>query len=304
MSEITREGWGEWMEPTLRETYGLGFNYGNIWERLFRIEESEKRREEVAEYVHPDVIVQTDEGTPYKRLQVRKAYLSSVINLEFSGEVKITQQFIEDNMYREISEETYGLGNAVQRKIAKDGASQFFNGFSSVTTPDGLSLFNGSHTLKYGGTTTSGNNQNIAFSSDAFAAARQDLLSTLDENASINPFGEGRLQVIVPPGLDVYANQVARSPYQSDVANNAVNVFDIEVICWPTLAEATQAGYSFGQIQWYVRDPMLARNYFFWRIHPESRMVDDIASAAVLFQTRTRYSYLTSSWRGMWGSKG
>jgi hypothetical protein len=304
--QVTREEFIEWQEPTLREVYALGFNYGDEWIKAFREEESEKRREEINEFVYPDVVVQTDEGAPYRRLNIRRGYLTNVINLEFTGEIKITQTFIEDNMYEEIYDGTYGLANAIQRKIAKDGTSQLFNGFGPVQSPDNLSLFNPAHTLLYAAAgVTSGNGGGVVpLSSAALANAIADMNQTLDENGSVDPFGIGAVQLIFPPYLRLLATQLCKSPYIPDTANNAINPFEIEPICIPQLFEAGQAGYSFQNTQWYLRDPMLARNYFFWRVHPQTRMVNDISSSSVLFQSRVRYSFLTSTWRGLWGSQG
>jgi hypothetical protein len=302
---VTREEFIEWQEPTLREVYALGFNYGDEWMKAFRIEESEKRREEINEFVYPDVVVQSDEGAPYRRLNIRRGYLTNVINLTFTGEIKITQEFIEDNMYEEVYDGTYGLANAIQRKIAKDGTSQYFNGFSSVQSPDNLSIFNAAHTLLYAASgVTSSNRTDTPLSSASLANAIRDMNQTLDENGSVNPFGVGSLQLIVPPALRLLATQLAKSPYIPDTANNAINPFEIDVIVIPQLYEAAQAGYSFQNTQWYLRDAMLARNYFFWRVHPQTRMVNDINSSSVLFQSRVRYSFLTSTWRGLWGSEG
>ena len=302
---VTREEFIEWQEPTLREVYALGFNYGDEWMKAFRIEESEKRREEINEFVYPDVVVQSDEGAPYRRLNIRRGYLTNVINLTFTGEIKITQEFIEDNMYDEIYDGTYGLANAIQRKIAKDGTSQFFNGFSSVQSPDNLSLYNTAHTLLYAASgVTSSNRIDTPLSSAAFNNAVAAMNVTLDENGSVDPFGVGSLQLIVPPSLRLLATQLAKSPYIPDTANNAINPFEIDVVVIPQLYEASQAGYSFENTQWFLRDPMLARNYFFWRVHPQTRMVNDINSPSILFQSRVRYSFLTSTWRGLWGSEG
>ena len=302
---VTREEFIEWQEPTLREVYALGFNYGDEWMKAFRIEESEKRREEINEFVYPDVVVQSDEGAPYRRLNIRRGYLTNVINLTFTGEIKITQEFIEDNMYEEIYDGTYGLANAIQRKIAKDGTSQYFNGFSSVQSPDNLPIFDTAHTLLYAASgTTSSNSSSNALSSAALNSAIAAMNNTLDENGSVDPFGVGSVQLIVPSDLRLLATQLAKSPYIPDTANNAINPFELDVVVIPQLHEAQQAGYSWYATQWYLRDPMLARNYFFWRVHPQTRMVNDINSPSILFQSRVRYSFLTTTWRGLWGSQG
>jgi hypothetical protein len=199
------------------------------------------------------------------------------------------------------------LGNAIQRKMAKDGTAQLINGFSSVTTPDNLPLFSTAHTLLYAatGVTCPNSIAAIPLSSASLAQAIDQMNRTLDENGSVNPYGVGALQLGVPPYNRLLGTQLAKSPYIPDTANNAVNPFEIEVIVIPQLYEASQLpGVTWQNTQWYLRDPMLARNYFFWRIHPQIRMVNDISSASVLFQSRVRYSFLTPTWRGLWGTQG
>jgi len=314
MSQTARAEFMEQMEETLFKAYGLGFNYANQWERVYRIEDSQKMAEEIEEFVHPSVVVQTDEGSPLARLPIRKAYLTRVVHLTFTGEVKITWEFIRDNKYREIEKNIWGLGNAIQRKIYKDAMALFYNGFSSVTVPDGSgtpAALYGTHNLKFatGSVTTDSNGSTAALNSDNFNTAVTDMLETLDENGDVNPFGMGKLQLIVPPKLKKQALQIIHSPYEADTMNNAINVFngatkdgwDVEVVCLPLLIETTQA---YKNTQWYLRDPAMAEDYYFWRERPDTWMVNDINSLGVLYQCKVAYSFMIPTWRGKWGSKG
>lgn len=318
MSQVARADFMEQMEETLKMAYGLGFNYANQWEKVFRVEDSTKMAEEIEEFVHPSVVVRTDEGGPLARLPVKKAYLTRVVHLTFTGEVKITWEFIRDNKYREIEKNVWGLGNAIQRKIYKDAMAMHYNGFSSVTVPDGngtpVSLY-GAHNLKYaaanGAAVTSFNNSGgtASLGADSFNDAVSNMLETLDENGDVNPFGMGKLQLIVPPRLKRQALQLVKSPYESGTANNDINVFngetadgwDVEVVCLPLLIETAN---SFKNTQWYLRDPMMAEDYYFWRERPETWMVNDINTLGVLYQCKVAYSFMLPTWRGKYGSQG
>lgn len=305
-AQVNRGEFIEYMEDTLREVYTVTFEGGASWEEVFDVKDSTKRREEVSEFTGPDVVIQTDEGTPYQRVQVRKAYTAATVHLTFTGEVKITHEMMRDNLYEEINQRVWGLADAMQRKIYKDAMQLFYNGFTSVLTPDGVSLYSTAHTLKFAAAgVTSSNRNDVPLNSDTLFNAIADMLETKDENGSISQgFGEGTLQLIVPPRLLKYAEELVGSDKTPDSNNNAINVyknkFKIEVVCLPLLAEAS----TISATQWYLRDKRKARNCFFYRERPRTWMVKDQNSPSVLYQALCSYSFLQSTWRGQWGSRG
>lgn len=307
-AQVNRDEFIEYMEDTLREVFTVSFEGGTDWEQVYDVKDSTKRREEMSEYAGPDVVIQTDEGQPYQRLQVRKAYLASTVHLTFTGEVKITHEMMRDNMQEEINQRVWGLADAMQRKIYKDAMALFYNGFDGVLTPDSKSLYNTGHTLKFGptGDATDSNRTDTALNSDTLFDAIADMLETRDENGSISAgFGLGKIQLIVPPKLMKYAEELVQSEKVADSMNNAINVykrvFKIEVVCLPLLAEAPSA---YRNTQWYLRDVTKSKRTFFYRERPRSWMVKDQNSPSVLYQGLCSYSFLVPTWRGEWGSKG
>lgn len=306
MSTLTRDQFIEYMEPTLHETFSAGFNAGRDWEKVFVLEKSDKRREEIVEFTTPDVVIETPEGGPYARLQVKKVYDTSVVHSKFTGEVKISHEFIEDNFYRQIEKDIWGLGDAMARKQYRDACAQLYNGFGSVTTGNGVALF-GNQTLKYSSSTFS-NTTTATLSSDALNTGLKNLMTTLDENGSISPFGLNKNQLIVPPNLKRLATQLSTAPYEPDTSNWATNVFhgdayDIEIVVLPLLSEVSISSVS-ADNQWYLRDAQRAENIYFSREEPKMELVKDPYSPDVLYQVLLRYSFLTPTWRGFYGSQG
>ena len=303
MSTLTRDQFIEFMEPTLHETFSAGFNAGRDWEKVYVLEKSDKRREEIVEFTTPDVVIETPEGGPYARLQVKKVYNTSVVHSKFTGEVKISHEFIQDNFYRQIEKDIWGLGDAMARKMYRDACAQIYNGFSSVLTGDGVALF-GTHSLKYSSSTYA-NFTTATLSSDALNTGLKNMQTTLDENGSISPFGLGKVQLIVPPALKRFATQLTSAPYEPDTANWATNVFhtqafDVEPITLPLLSESSTGADT----QWYLRDAVRAENIFFSREEPKMELVKDPYSPDVLYQVLLRYSFLIPTWRGFYGSQG
>jgi hypothetical protein len=309
--QLTRDEFIEYMEPTLHETFSAGFNAGADWQQVFVMEKSDKRREETVEFTTPDVVIETPEGGPYARLQVQKVYDAAVIHAKFTGEVRISHEFIQDNFYRQIEKDIWGLGDAMARKLYRDACTQLYSGFSGNATPDGGFLFS-NHTLKFS-TLTYNNSSLNPLSSDALNIGITNLMTTLDENGSVSPFGVGKIQLIVPPQLQRLAVQLCRSPYEPDTANWAANVYNmegkggfmIEPVVLPLLAEAPAVGASvIAATQWYLRDAVRAENIFFSREEPKTEVVKDPHSPDVLYQVLLRYSFLIPTWRGLYGSQG
>lgn len=304
-AQLTRDEFIEYMEPTLHESFSAGFDAGMEWKDVFVIQKSDKRREETVEFTTPDVVIETPEGGPYARLSVKKVYNAAVVHAKFTGEVRVSHEFIQDNFYAQIEKDIWGLGDAMARKMDRDACGQFYTGFASNNTPDGAPLF-GTHTLKYSSSTYA-NFLIGPLNSDNLNIGLSNLLTTLDENGSISPFGNKKVQLIVPPQLKRTAIQLAISPYEPDTANRAINVFnlpksggfEVDVRVLPLLAETNLFTSS---TQWYLRDAVRANNIFFSREEPKTEVVKDPHSPDVLYQVLLRYSYLIPTWRGLFGA--
>ena len=308
MSTVLRDQFILEMEDTLKETIGLGFGAATKWQRVYRVEQTDKRRVEVDQFVHPSVVAITPEGGPLNRLTVRRGYNSFVIPDTLTGEVKISWEFIRDLRYPEVQRGAFGLAKAMQRKRFKDAMMFIYNGFGAITGPDGQPIFANSHVLVNGSGAVGQNLLLPRLSTDSFDAAITLLLTTLDENGDVLPMDLSQLQLIVPPYNARQALQIVGSSHEPENFNNAVNVFsgsfgeyDIEVVVLQLLAEAPTA---YNQTQWYVREVSTAENVFYEREEPETWMVRDQNSLCVLHQCKDAYGIVWHDWRGVVGSKG
>lgn len=308
MSLVMRDNFILEMEPNLKKVSGLGFQQGRKWEKVYRLEKTDKRRVEVDQYVHPSVVSITKEGGPLNRLTVRRGYNSYVVPDTLTGEVKITHEFMRDNRYPEIEKGSFGLGKAMQRKRYKDAMSYIYNAFDSVLSPDGQPVFSDTHALVNGGGVTGDNLMTGALNSDNLDTAIEMLSTQLDENGDILPNDLGMIQLIVAPSRLRLALQLVGSTHEPENMNNAVNVFagsfgefDIEVVSLPLLKEAPAA---YRASQWYLRHIPESENVFYEREAPETWMVKDINSLSVLHQCKDSYGIVWHDWRGWVASKG
>ncbi len=297
----------ELMEPTLNEVFGLGYEAGTSWKQFFAEKKSTKRREEVFEFVKPDVVLETPEGSPYVQLEVVKAYATASVHTKFTGSIRITDEMMQDNLYDDMEEKSWGLGDAVARKLAEDATAVLWNGYNvpaggnnALTAPNGGALFSSAQTLKKSANTGS-NLLTSALTSDSLNDGISTMMETLDENGKPSPFGTEKVQLIVPPRLARLAKQFKIAPYEPDTGNFAPNVFEIEPIVAPLLIMAPS---TYRNSQWYLRDARRAKNYHFLREGPVFSMVEDPYTDDVIVKVKIRYSYLMGSWRGLFASQG
>ena len=301
-SPVSRDQWIETMEPTLLELFTAGLEDDTDWKKCWTIKESDKRREEVLEYAKPDVVQETPEGAPYVTLRIEKVRTAAVVHTDFTGQIRITHQMMRDKQYDDMADQTWGLGEAVNRKMYEDAVQRFYDGFSSVTSPDSLSVFNTAHTLT-GSSSTYSNRSSEALSDDAINNLRVKLMKTLNENGKVTPYGTKSLQLIVPAPLRQLGERLTmKGQYVPGGADFDVLVNDLELVCLPLLAETTNA--TIRDAMWFLRDKKKAKNYHFEREAPKFAMYRDQDNDDVVVKVRCAYSFLWASPRGVAGSTG
>jgi hypothetical protein len=300
---VSRDPWIEMMEKTLLDVFTAGLEGENEWKRVWTEKKSTKRREEVVEFSRPDVVVETPEGAPYVELRSEKIRTAAAVHTDYTGMIRITHQMIRDKQYDQMEEESWGLGESINRKLYELSVQQFHQGFSQVTGPDALSWFNTAHVCA-NSTLQTWSNQYTGGSldPDAFNSARVLLMKTLNENGKITPCGTGKVQLIVPADLDRLSKQLAMpGQYEPGKAEFNVNVFDIEPITLPMLGMADS---TYAATQFYIRDPKRAKNLYLIREGPLFDMFKDPQTDAVIVKARIACSFLIASARGVVGSKG
>lgn len=298
---VSRDQWIEAMEPTLRELFTFGLKEYDVWKSCVIEKKSEKRREELLEFRKPDVVQETPEGAPYNQLTTDRTRSASVVNLDYTGSIRITHQMIRDTQYDEMMEQSWGLGESIARKLYEDAVAQFYNGFASNLSPDGVAWFSASHPLSASASLGDNLLSAQALSPDALNAAWVKLQKTLNENGKPIPMGNGKLQLIVPPELYRLAKQLEmKGEYEPGSAEHDVNVFNIEAVCLPLLSMAP----SNASTMWFLRDPRMAKNLFFLREGPIFDKFIDPYTDDVIVKVRISYSFLVASWRATIGCVG
>lgn len=308
MSTLVRDHFKREMTDEMKMSTGLGLKKGNAWKPAFHQEKTDKRREEYGEYVHPSVSILTEEAGNFKREEIKHGFKSDVLPLTYTLEYKVSHEFMSDLRRREVARNSFKMGTAFTRRRYKNACQILTRGFSTVTAPNGRSLFNSQHTLSQSSKTDS-NVLNAPLTTEAFDQAMAMLFTQLDENGDIYDCDLETVRLIVPPQGAEKALQIAGSSHVPENMNNAINVYSgsygrykVDVMILPFLF--SEADEDWAATQWYMQDPLEHMLYFFEREEIDTWMIDDPTSLCALYQGFERSAFAVWGWRGMLGSKG
>lgn len=299
---VSRDPWIETMEKTLSDVFTVGLEGENDWKKIWTERKSTKRREEFLEYAKPDTVQETPEGAPYVQLRTEKVRTAAVVHVDYTGMVRITHQMIRDKQYSQMEDESWGLGEAINRKLYEEAVRMFHEGFTSVNGPDGLPLFHAAHVCALNTSQTWSNLYTGSLDPDGFNAARVLMMKTKNENGKTSPHGTGKVQLIVPADLDRLARQLAmKGEYEPGSANLTKNVFEIEPITLPMFAMADSSRAS---TMFVLRDAARAKNIYWVREPATFDMFKDPYTDDVIVKGRICVSFQHQSARGLVGSQG
>lgn len=301
---VTRDSFIETMEPRMRELFTYGLQEGDAWKRMWDVKDSDMRREEIGEFRRPSVVIETPEGAPLAELTTEFIRTSSVVHLDYTGMIVVTHQMKRDKKYDEMEDNTWGLGDAVSRKLYKEATRLFYSGFEGggATSSDGNPWFSDDHPLQNAPGVVDVNLLDDVLGPEGLKNAFKLLMETKDENGDITQMGMGECDLFVAADNDILAKQLAdMGQYLPGSAEFNINKFKINPFTIPLLAEAPAA---YRDSQWYLRDRKRAKNTCFMREGPTFKMVTDELTDNTIIKTRVSFSFLIGPHRGTIGSKG
>jgi len=297
-----RPAWDVTMEPRLRKLFTYGLKVNDDWKKFWNVEKSDKYREEVAEFVTPDVTQETPEGAPYVTLSMSVVRTSSTVAVDYTGQIIITHQMKRDKKYKEMEKQTWGLAEAVARKPHEMAVAFMYNGFDSVKSSDGQPWFSNSHPLKNAPTKYDDNLITDALGPQGLLNALIRLQDTKNENGKPIPMGAGKVRVFVTPSNMLLVKQLADSgDWLPNSSNFNRNKFEIEPVILPFLYMCED---SHRESQYYVQDATANENTMFEREGPSFETITDPHTNNTIVKARHAFSFLVSNHRGTIGSKG
>lgn len=206
---------------------------------------------------------------------------------------QVTEEMMEDDQSGKMRTLPRDLIKGCRETWEQVGANVLVNGFGSIITHDGLSLFNTAHALGGGGTQSNRLNPDAQLS----VTALQNLM-ILFENLTNERGLKIRVspdKLWIPPDLQFTAAKVLQSQFDPDSANNAINPVQGRL-------EPCVLHFLTDTDNWHVSSSSYNKLKFFWRKQPELKSWDDNETNSSKFSIHFRIAAGATDYIGWAGS--
>ena len=265
------------------------------YDQVFNVRDSSRAYEEITGITGFSQFSEKPEGTKLEYDRLMQGYDKRFTHKTYAKGYEISFEAMDDDIDGAISDAAPALSRVARNSIETEAFSDLNNGFGSVETPDGVSLFNASHPLVGGGT------QSNLVTSDFDQASVETAINLFDDmRDDRNQLIEGSPSCLLfPPELRWVVHEVLKSQLRSDTAENATNA--LNQIGLKTL----MSKYLTGDDDWYIlSDPSQHRLLFYWRMEPVSDHALDFDTKNMKSSMMYRLSHGPADWRNLVGGQG
>lgn len=273
-----------------------------IYPSVFKILTSDRKFERVVTYVPFNESVDKGEGNPYVMDTMRQGHTKDFIHTESGLGFEVTQTALEDDAENLLQRAGEWLAFACRYLEERRAANPFNNGFTTETTPDGVSLFNTTHLLAGGGTGRNRLATDADLSATSLTQAMIDLQTEQKDEAGHLAAPVTSWILYVPPSLEFLADRLVNSTQLPGSADNDRNPIKSrrtwQIVVNPHLTDPdawflVAANKSQHGLTFYRRVPI--------SMEP---MAIDPRTGNRIFKCRHRFSIGAWSWVGTFGSPG
>ncbi len=236
-------------------------------------------------------------------LSIAPGFHTKIEPKEHAGGLQFQRKLIDDKQYSVLDDRASGLMRSAQRTREKKGVRAFAFAFSSafdyMTSEEGVSLCNNSHTTKAGTPTSSGfdNLGTSALTKTSVAATRLNMRQFRSDISERIEIGD-QLALIVPDNSADVAMEIVGTPSGYETAAKTKNMLykRHEVIPYLRLDD-------FDTNNWFMVDRAKMKRSLAWidRISPETNFTVDFHTFASMFSVYFRIAYGHTDWRWIFG---
>lgn len=206
---------------------------------------------------------------------------------------QVTMEMIDDDKYGIMRKIPAELMKSARQTVEQLGANVLNLGFTTVTTADGVSLFNSAHPLLGGGTASN----RLTTDMDLSVGSLQAIIS-LFENMTNDRGLKMRAEptdLWIPPDLQFTAGEIMQSSFKPYTGNNEVNTmqgrFTPHVLHFLTDSN-----------NWFISSDDHNEAKLIWRKKPVMESQDDFETKGTKHSVIFRLSAGATDWRGWAGS--
>lgn len=273
-----------------------------IWKKYFNVKSSDRKFERIQTVTPFGDVPEKPEGNIYALDLIRPGYSKDFTHVEFGMGFEVTETALEDDQYDQLQRSAEWLAFSARYVEEKYAANVFNNGFTTETTPDGVSLFNTAHVLAGGGTARNRPATDADLSSASLAAALADMQTQtkLESGQLVAPIMN--FQLLVPPDLEFLAERIVNSSGLPGSADNDLNPIKsrrkIEIVVNPLFSD-TDAWFLVAAskrqhgVTSYTRVPIT-----------KVPQMTDPYTGNLIVKIRFRRSWGAYVWQGTYGTTG
>jgi len=273
-----------------------------IYPNVYNIKTSDRKFEQVVTYVPFDQTTNKPEGETYTMDFLRSGYTKNFTHTEAGLGFEVTQTALEDDVENILQRAGEWLAFSARYLEEGRAANPFNNGFSTETTPDGVSLFNATHALKGGGTAKNTLATAADLSATSLTQAMIDLQTDQKDEAGHLAAPVNDWILYIPPTLEFLADRLINSVGLPGSADNDRNPIKSRrswsIVVNPRLTDNDA---------WFlVAGSKSNHGLTFYRRVPVSMepMAIDPRTGNRIFKVRHRFSVGAWTWVGTYGSPG
>lgn len=284
------------------------------YQRYFKVETSEQAFEDEVEYAGVGVMPEKPEGAAIGYDDMIQGGTKRYLHLSYGLGSRASWELVEDDKYGVIKQVPKAHARSALFTREQVAMNVFNLGFSTITTTNGLSLFNTSQTLLGGAQATNvGPGLTNVISATGTYPNRPSPDADLSFTAMqlmINQFerlidGQGMpiafkpRHVIIPPELKFIAREILGSAGKPYTTNNELNALlgeDLDFVV---------SHYTTSQSAWFVICDKENTELKFFDRHPiDTDYDDDFDTRSTKMITFQRFTAGATTWVGCWGSNG
>jgi len=300
MGTMTRAQFAKLLQDGLNTVFGLEYKkYAEEWRGCFDVESSIKAFEEDQLVTGFGEAAVKAEGASVSFDEAAQGWTARYTHETIALAFAITQEAIEDNLYMSMgSKYAKALARSMQHTKEIKGAAIFNNAVAAGTTyGDGKTLLNTAHPLTSGDTASN----MLATVADLSESALEDILIQMrkakdDRGIPIAIKAKG---LIIPPDLEYVAHRILRTKLRPGTADNDANAIKDKGLFGnePKVVTRITSGTN-----WFVRTDINDGLKYFQRKALKRTMDTEFETGNYRYQTRERYSFGATDWRGIFGS--
>ena len=302
----TRGQWPELYDNVEKTVRGVMFQELKerpaIFRRYYNVKSSDKKFERVHTIQAFGDVPEKGEGAQYTTDLLRPGYTKDFTHVEFGLGFEWTETAMEDDQENQLTQGSKWLAFSARYVQEKRAARPFNNGFTTETTPDGVSFFNTAHVLKGGGTSR---NQ-LSTDADLSVNSLTDVLSDMQtqtkiESGQLVDVIDG-LVLLVHPSNEMLADKILNSTGEQGTANNDTNALrrrrTWSLVVNPHLSDTD--AFFVG-----ASNPNMHGLCTYERTGIQTKPVDkDVRTGNLIIKVRFRQSWGAWMWQGWFGTTG